>query len=556
MPTDRPTQDFAATTPTPEGGVNPGVAIVGFLLCFLTGAGLVWGFDAQRARAAESIVADTPRPAGRLPSANAVHVDLHVMSQCPYGVQAEAAFKDVVAKLGPDLDLNIEYIGGNQGGEPTSMHGPSEVKGDLLQVCARKYAPEKAYDFILCQNENSREVASNGAACATRLGAPASKITACADGKEGKELLLASFERSQHKGVTGSPTIFIAGKKHEGGRKPNDLLKAVCSGANGKKPAACAEIPEPPKVNVTLLSDKRCGPDCDTSRLEGSLRRTIGSPVVTNVEYTSPAGKQLFAALGAPSLPAAVFDRTLDADKEGAAALSKWLKDAGDHRVLAEGTWNPSCADEGGCKLEACKSTMQCRPEVPKKLDVFVMSQCPYGVKGLDAMKEVVESFKKAGESIDFAVHYIGDGDAATLASMHGPGEVAEDVREQCAIQHYGKGLKYMDYVWCRNKNIRDANWQSCTGGATGIDTKVLQACAEGDEGKQLLARSFAESKALGIGASPTWLANNKYKFAGIDAQTIKTNLCAHNPKLAGCDATLSGPAAPKAGAAEPGCGN
>ena len=58
---------------------------------------------------------------------------------------------------------------------------------------------------------------------------------------------------------------------------------------------------------------------------------------------------------------------------------------------------------------------MQCRPEVPKKLDVFVMSQCPYGVKGLDAMKEVSDNFKKAGESIDFTVHYIGDGDARAL---------------------------------------------------------------------------------------------------------------------------------------------
>jgi Gamma interferon inducible lysosomal thiol reductase (GILT) len=255
-------------------------------------------------------------------------------------------------------------------------------------------------------------------------------------------------------------------------------------------------------------------------------------------------------------LPAAVFDSTLDADKDAVAALSRGLKDAGGHRVLSTGAWNPACADDGGCKLDACKSTMQCRSEVPKKLDVFVMAQCPYGVKGLDAMKEVTENFKKAGESIDFAVHYIGDGDASSLSSMHGAGEVAEDLREECAISHYGKSNKYMDYVWCRNKSIRDANWQSCTGGSTGIDTDVIKKCSEGDEGKQLVARSFAESKALGIAASPTWLANNKYKFSGIDAQTIKSNLCSHNAKLAGCDATLTGQAAPKPGVKEPGCGN
>src|SRR5580693_6779255 len=173
----------------------------------------MWGVDARLPHGAARITADTAGGASKPVSANAVHVDLHVMAQCPYGVQAEGAFKDVVSKLGSDVDMNVEYIGQSQGGEPSSMHGPNEVKGDLYQVCAKKYAPEKAFDFILCQNENSKEVGSNGAACAT-------KITACADGQEGKDLLLASFKRSQDKGATGSPTIFIAGQKYEGGRKP------------------------------------------------------------------------------------------------------------------------------------------------------------------------------------------------------------------------------------------------------------------------------------------------------------------------------------------------
>jgi 2-hydroxychromene-2-carboxylate isomerase len=560
MPTDPTATDEARTPHRPtHGSIDPGVAIVGFLFCFLAGAGVMWGVDARAPRTTASIAADPAGTTGSGPrhlSANAVHVDLHVMAQCPYGVQAEGAFKDVVSKLGSDLDLNVEYIGQNQGGEPSSMHGPNEVKGDLLQVCAKKYAPDKAFDFILCQNENSKEVATNGAACATKLGAPAAKITACAEGQEGKDMLLASFKRSQDKGAGGSPTIFIAGKKYEGGRKPNDFVKAICNGAGDKKLASCANIPESPKVNVTILSDKRGGADCDPSRLEGNIRGAVGSPVVTNVDYSSPEGKQLFGSLGPALLPAAVFDSTLDADKDAVTALSRGMKDAGGHRVLTAGAWNPSCADDGGCKLDACKTTMQCRAEVPKKLDVFVMAQCPFGVKGLDAMKEVADNFKKAGEAIDFSVHYIGDGDAKSLSSMHGAGEVAEDVREECAIQHYGKGLKYMDYVWCRNKSIKDDNWASCTGGSTGIDTDVIKKCSDGDEGKQLVARSFAESKALGIGASPTWLANNKYKFSGVDAQTIKSNLCSHNAKLAGCDATLTGQAPPKSGAAQPGCGN
>ncbi len=550
--------DSRSRTQSDGGGMSPGVAVVGFLLCFLSGAGIMWGVDSRHPNAA-GMTADTSHntaAGAKVVNPGAVPVDLHVMAQCPYGVQAENAFKDVVAKFGGDLDLHVEYIGQVQGGEPSSMHGPNEVKGDLLQVCAAKYAPAKAFDFILCQNENSKEVATSGASCAARVGAPADKITACAEGPEGKELLLASFKRSQEKGANGSPTIFVAGNKYEGGRKPTDFMKAICNGASGRKPAACADIPEAPKVNVTILSDNRCGADCDANRAKGSISSKVGNPVVNVVDYASPEGRKLFGMVKPAMLPAALFDTTLDADKDALAAFSRGLKDSGGYKVLSMGGWNPQCADDGGCNLSECKATMQCRVEEPKKLDVYVMSQCPYGVKGLDAMKEVVDNFKKSGDPINFAVHYIGDGDATSLSSMHGAGEVAEDVREECAIEHYGKSLKFMDYVWCRNKNIRDANWESCTGGSTGIDAAVIKRCAEGDEGKQLVAKSFAESKTMGIGASPTWLANNKYKFSGIDAQTIKTNLCQHNPKLHGCDATLSGQQAPKPGGAkEPGCG-
>src|SRR5262249_57178421 len=100
--------------------------------------------------------------------------------------------------------------------------------------------------------------------------------------------------------------------------------------------------------------------------------------------------------------------------------------------------------------------------------------------------------------------------------------EVDEDVRELCAIKHFGKDRKFMDYIWCRNKSIKDTNWQACAGKGTGVDADVIKKCSEGDEGKQLLEKSFADSKAAGMSGSPTWLANNKFKFSGIDSETIK----------------------------------
>ena len=84
-----------------EEGMSVGVAVVGFVLCFLAGAGIMWGVDSRHMNAV-ALKADTTQSSGSKPtSPDAVRLDLHVMAQCPYGVQAEAALKDVVARFGP-----------------------------------------------------------------------------------------------------------------------------------------------------------------------------------------------------------------------------------------------------------------------------------------------------------------------------------------------------------------------------------------------------------------------------------------------------------------------
>ncbi len=545
--------------------MNKGTSIIGFLVSFVLGMGFVWvlGSSGTFASASSDKAATAQSEGARAANPGAVKVDLYVMSQCPYGVQAEQAFADVIQKFGPDLDLRLEFVGQTgPDGTLTSMHGPKEVMGDLVQACAQKHT-SKWFEFVTCQNKDTnggmKAVDTNWEACAKEVGLAPETIGNCAKGEEGKALLAASFKKAAEVGARGSPTIMIAGQKHQGGRRPADLMRAICAAFSGEKPKACSDIPESPKVNVTLLGDTRCGPDCDTKKMEGQIRQKVANPVLKTLDYASPEGKALYAKLGSTKLPAAVFDATLDADKEASAAFARGVKPAGDLKVMGMGNWNPACADDGGCNLDECKPTMQCRPEEPKKLEVFVMSQCPFGVKGLDAMKEVFDNFKKNDVTIDFKISFIGDGDAKSgLKAMHGQPEVDENIREICAIEHYGKDLKYMDYIWCRNKNIKDTNWQSCTGGSTGIDTEVMKKCFEGDEGKQLLEKSYAYSKSLGFGASPTWLANGKFKFSGVDPETIKTQLCAHN-KLAGCENKLSGPPprpAGNAGAAAPGCGN
>ncbi len=538
--------------------MNKGSAIVGFILCFLAGMAGMWGIDRSASGISHDVHASKEAGLERPTKLNpgAVKVELYAMSQCPYGVQAENGFKDAVEKLGADVDFKVEFIGQTApSGELTSMHGPKEVKGDISQLCAQKHTA-KWFQLMLCQNKNSKEVDSNWEACANEVGAPADKLRSCVDGEEGKSLLKASFERAEQKQARGSPTIYIDGNSYQGGRRPADFMKAICAAYKGAKPAACNDIPESPKVNVTILTDKRCE-ECDPRRLQGNISRSVAMPVLKTLDYSDPEGRRLYDSIKPAKLPLAVFDATLDADKEASAAFARNIKVMGANKVLEMGgTWNPSCGDAEGCKLDECKNEIACKPEVPGKLEVFVMSQCPFGVKGLNAMEEVLANFKKNKAKIDFQIHFIGDIDPAKgMTSMHGQGEVDEDIREICAVQHNLEGNKYMNYILCRNKNIRDTAWESCATKDTGIDAAAIKKCFEGEEGKGLLTKSFEVAKSAGIGASPTWLANGKFKFSGIDPETVKGEFCKHN-NLPGCEVKLSGQAPQQAGAPAPaGCG-
>jgi hypothetical protein len=163
------------------------------------------------------------------------------------------------------------------------------------------------------------------------------------------------------------------------------------------------------------------------------------------------------------------------------------------------------------------------------------MSQCPYGVRATDAMKEILPLFKN---NIKFEIHFIADKTPTGFNALHGQPEVDENIRQLCAIKHFAKNHKYMDYIWCRNKDYRNENWKTCA--VDGIAAAVIEKCFSGPEGKKLLEEDIKIAQSLEVSGSPTWLANNKFKFGGIAAEPIKNSFCEQNKGLAGCDKKLT----------------
>lgn len=169
----------------------------------------------------------------------------------------------------------------------------------------------------------------------------------------------------------------------------------------------------------------------------------------------------------------------------------------------------PSALDVEKIKKEVSEATAKAaesqiitKSDIPK-VQLFVMSQCPYGVQAENAIKPVLDTLKS---KIKFELRFIANRkEDGTFASLHGAPEVAEDLRQVCAMNVYSN---YMDYIACRNANIKSDDWQACAS-KSGMNAEVIKACSEGREGADLLAKNIQAGNDLGIGSSPTILINS-----------------------------------------------
>ncbi|MBN2724893.1 MAG: thioredoxin domain-containing protein [Deltaproteobacteria bacterium] len=471
---------------------------------------------------------------------------MYVMSQCPYGVMAEMSVLPLYEMMGKHFDLRFEYIG-NTGANGTfeSLHGQSEVDGDIAQLCAQKINPEKMMEFLACQNRDAKNVNTNWQQCGKEAGINIEKLTACKNGKEGKDLLKASFKKSQDMKVEGSPTLYINDKLFKAGMSPWAIREELCKNMK-KKSEHCTPYKG---VEVIFFTDKRCDKCKQYERILDFIKRDLNQPSLKTVDYSSPEGKKLFADTGAKKLPMLLFGQNVKKDILTFKLFEKALKPVGNYFNFAgiQPIFDPKAEicdngvddDNNGkkdCDDDACSKSIVCRKETAGTLDVFIMSQCPYGAAAVVSMGEVLKNFK---DEIKFNINYIAskrpDG---SFDSLHGQSEVDENIRQLCAMKYYSKDMKYMDYLICRSKDYRNSKWELCA--VNGIDPKVIKKCFDGDEGKNLLSENIKKAEELEIGGSPTWLSNNRYKFQGTSPEHIRTGFCKNNPKLKGCGKKLS----------------
>ncbi|HNZ86435.1 MAG TPA: hypothetical protein PLD95_01705 [bacterium] len=307
------------------------------------------------------------------------------------------------------------------------------------------------------------------------------------------------------------------------------------------------------KLVAYIVNDSRCA-DCadmvDYAKL--SFQQTFPGIEFKEFDYLKPDGAKFYKQYQLTTLPAILFTSAVKSEANYKNMQKFFLPNATDPELLSlnvGSTFDPTkeiCDNQKDdtnngkidCEDPDCIGSLVCRENVANSLDLFVMSQCPYGTEALNAMKEVLSNFK---DKINFKIHYIAsETSSGVFDSLHGQPEVDEDIRGLCAMKYYPDNYKYMDYIWCVNaemeKDPTNYKWENCA-----KNFPKIKECFSSEEGKKLLSENIKLSNELEIGASPTWIANNRYEFSGIDSETIKANFCQYNTDLSDmCANTLS----------------
>lgn len=505
-------------------------------------------------------------PSGRGSVGEKVTLDFYVMSQCPYGTQVENAVAPVLEQLGDNVDFNLNFIATeNPDGSFQALHGQTEVDGNIVQLCAIKHEPDKCMDMIVCMNENARAIPDNWEACAKDNGLDVAKIKDCYEGGEGKQLLSDSIVETKAVGATGSPTIFINDEPYRGGRTEGDFLRALCNSFD-EMPDACSDIPEPVEVNLIVLSDERCA-TCESrvNSLVANLKSLFPGLKVDYLDYMDADGKALYEDANLDLLPAFLLDESVE-QGEGYANVQSYLQDLGEYKLLIVGSdFDPSkeiCDNEVDdnkdgrvdCDDADCDGEFVCmaKRDVPK-VELFVMSHCPYGTQTEKGFLPVVELM---GNKIDFKVKFVN-------YAMHGEKELDEQTLQYCIQEEQND--KFIPYLTCF---LEEGNTDDCLT-ELAVDQDMLDDCIAATDEEFKITELFedesswsggrfpqfnihqAENEKYGVRGSPSLAVNEvRVETFARDASSLLDIVClGFKDKPAECDKVLS------AGAPTPGFG-
>ncbi|WP_437759232.1 DsbA family protein [Sorangium sp. So ce1389] len=247
--------------------MNKGTAIVGFLLCFIAGMGLMWSIDRSAGSRGHEVatLVDDGQPwsdedaaipvSSKDPmwGARTAPVTMVVFSdfECPFCTRVETTINQLKEKYGPD---KLRIIWKNN---PLPFHKNARPAALAAETVFRLGGSKAFWKFheLAFQNQKSLTPA-NFEAWAAEAGVDKAKFKAAYDRQEYMAKIDADMAVGKSSGVTGTPASIINGV-FLSGAQPIDKFTSVIDEQLKAAQAAVASGTKPDKVYAKLAAENK-----------------------------------------------------------------------------------------------------------------------------------------------------------------------------------------------------------------------------------------------------------------------------------------------------------
>jgi len=312
------------------------------------------------------------------------------------------------------------------------------------------------------------------------------------------------------------PAVFINGELYQKSLFFADLIPAL--NQNFEKGEKIPGFDDPsttntlnPPVQLYVIKSKKNKINRN-KQWETQLLRRFPNLTITPLSAESSRGRKIIKQAEIQTLPAYVFDRSLQNNRTDIAL-----------GLLRE---KLAVKKKGYFVLNSKRGVTEYflgRKKKRHQLDLFVMSQCPFGVRAENKVINSLENNRRLWpKNFQFNIRYIVSKDSnsegedenggSSFQSLHGSAELEENIR-QIVIQKYYPD-KFLTYLKLRNQDYRSCLWQDAAREA-GVDLEKVRNHL--GEGAKMLDHDFQAAQELGIRASPTYVWENQYVLASGD---------------------------------------
>ncbi|MBI5061648.1 MAG: hypothetical protein HZB67_05030 [Candidatus Aenigmarchaeota archaeon] len=200
----------------------------------------------------------------------------------------------------------------------------------------------------------------------------------------------------------------------------------------------------------------------------------------------------------------------------------------------------------------AGETTPETIPKTDKpKVQLYVMSFCPFGNKAEETMHPVYQLLK---DKVEWEVHYIVGVNGNQVQSLHGQPEADQNMREVCVKENYGldKFWKFVSYV-NQNCGSNGACWKDAAK-SIDVDSAKIEDCVS-KKGLDYMKAEQVASEAANAQGSPTLIINgvqssSVYNYGNSNAY-LKSICSAFSTPLAECSVAINSTAAAASAAAQ-----